>query len=251
MADHPAVTVIVPCLNQEAALPALLDRLRAMRSRRPTRSWRFLFVDDGSTDGTFAALLRTARDEAWIEVVRHHERLGLGAALRTGFAHVSSPVVCTMDSGCTYPPERLPELTALLGQEAAIVTASGGCTAIAELAAAADPLTLNRAMAPVYTRLIGHDASALTCLLRAYDRGVIQRLRFRANGFSAVGEILLRALLAGYPVREVPMRGDASDAEAAKLTTGDAVRAHLHLLTLTTLAAGTRHIRHAFGRRLS
>ncbi|HXQ24628.1 MAG TPA: glycosyltransferase family 2 protein, partial [Candidatus Acidoferrales bacterium] len=241
---------IVPCLNEEAALPALLDRLRAMRSRRPTRSWRFLFVDDGSTDGTFAALLRTARDESWIEVVRHHERLGLGAALRTGFAHATSPAVCTMDSGCTYPPERLPELTALLGHDAAIVTASGGYADIAA-ATASDPLALNRTMAPVYARLIGYDASALTCLLRAYDRRVIQRLRFRANGFSAVGEILLRALLAGYPVREVPMRGDASRADTTKLTTGDALRAHLYLLTLTTLAAGTRQIRHALGRRLS
>ena len=250
MAHAPAVTVIVPCLNEEASLPALIERLSALHDRRLTRAWRFLFVDDGSTDGTFATLLRTARDAPWIEVVRHQEHLGIGAALRTGFAHAGAPIVCTMDSGCTYPPERLPELAALVGRDAAIVTASRG-SADARAAGADDAVALNRAMAPVYARLIGHDVSALTCLLRAYDRAVIQRLRVRANGFSAVGEILLQAVRAGYPVREVPMRGDARRSDAGKLTTGNALRAHLHLLMLTTVAAGTRQMRHAMGRRRS
>src|SRR5262245_36063723 len=106
----PDVTVVVPCYNEADGLPTLLARLRAMRTGRAS-GWQFLFVDDGSTDDTFGALLRAARDESWVSVLRHHENLGLGAALRTGFANVSSPIVCTIDSDCTYPPERLPELT--------------------------------------------------------------------------------------------------------------------------------------------
>jgi dolichol-phosphate mannosyltransferase len=86
--------------------------------------WHFLFVDDGSSDTTFGALLRAAQDEDWIEVVRHPENLGLGAALRTGFEHARSPIVCSIDSDCTYPPEKLPELAALVRDGAQIVTAS-------------------------------------------------------------------------------------------------------------------------------
>ena len=119
----PPVTVIVPCYNEEAGLPFLLERLRKMRANG-ANDWTFLFVDDGSSDGTFGALLRAAQDENWIEVVRHPENLGLGAALRTGFDHARSPVVCSIDSDCTYPPEKLPELTALIEGGAQIATAS-------------------------------------------------------------------------------------------------------------------------------
>ena len=87
----PPVTVIVPCYNEEAGLPFLLERLRKMRVRG-AEDWKFLFVDDGSSDRTFSALLRAAQEEDWIEVVRHPENLGLGAALRTGFEHTRSPV---------------------------------------------------------------------------------------------------------------------------------------------------------------
>ena len=86
----PPVTVIVPCYNEEAGLPFLLERLRKMRSHGAD-DWSFLFVDDGSSDATFSALLRAAQDEDWIEVVRHPENLGLGAALRTGRARPACP----------------------------------------------------------------------------------------------------------------------------------------------------------------
>jgi dolichol-phosphate mannosyltransferase len=81
----PDVTVVVPCFNEEDGLPTLLARLRAMRTGRAS-NWQFLFIDDGSTDDTFAALLRAARDEPSVSVLRHHENRGLGAALRTAFA---------------------------------------------------------------------------------------------------------------------------------------------------------------------
>lgn len=221
-----------------------------MRSNRQVHDWHFLFVDDGSTDRTFAELLRAARDEPWIEVARHQDNLGLGAALRTGFAQATSPVVCTIDSDCTYPPERLPELTALL-ERAEIVTASSLCANGDAVNGHAHPLPLSRAVSRIYTRLIGQDASVLTCLFRAYDREAIQRIRFRANGFSAVGEILLRAMLAGHRVREVPLPREPRRSGESKLTTAGAVMAHLHLLTLIVLTVGTRHVRHALAGRPS
>lgn len=68
------VTVIVPCFNEEQGLPTLLERLCALRGCDVARDWDVLFVDDGSTDETFTALLRAARDQPWIKVVRHQSR---------------------------------------------------------------------------------------------------------------------------------------------------------------------------------
>lgn len=249
--NAPPVTVIVPCLDEEAGLPVLLARLRAMQGRAATKHWHFLFVDDGSADDTFAALLRAARDEPWIEVVRHHENLGLGAALRTGFAHTRSPVICTIDSDCTYPPERLPELTRLLDAGADIVTASAwhpDSLESREAQGSGVRLALSRTVSLVYKQLIGQDVHTFTCLFRAYRRELIRAIRFRADGFAAVAEIMLRAMLAGHKIAEVPMPLESRRYGESKLKISDAVMAHMGLLTLTALTLSTRQVRQMFSK---
>jgi dolichol-phosphate mannosyltransferase len=240
--DSAPVTVIVPCYNEEDGLPALLTRLRNMRTNGAS-SWHFLFVDDGSTDDTFGRLLRAARDESWVEVVRHHENLGLGAALRTGFEHARSPVVCTIDSDCTYPPEKLPELAALVESGSEIVTASAWHPESATAEGSRIRIQLSRMVSALYKLLIGQDVYTFTCLFRAYRRDSIQGIRFRSNGFAAVAEMMLRAMLAGYRVAEVPMRLESRRFGESKLKVSDAIVAHCRLLLMTALMVSTRQAR--------
>ena len=246
--DVAPVTVIVPCYNEEAGLPSLLARLAKMRING-TREWKFLFVDDGSSDNTFGALLRAANDEDWIEVVRHHENLGLGAALRTGFAHARSPIVCTIDSDCTYPPEKLPELTSLAADGAEIVTASAWHPESAQAEGSRFRLQLSRMVSGIYKLLIGQDIYTFTCLFRAYRTDAIRRIRFRSNGFAAVAEIMLRAMLSGFEVKEVPMRLESRQFGESKLKVGDAIVAHVRLLIMTAVMVGARQAR-TMGTRL-
>ena len=246
--DTAPVTVIVPCYNEEAGLPFLVERLRKMRTRTAT-DWHFLFVDDGSSDRTFASLLRCAQTEDWMEVVRHPENLGLGAALRTGFAHARSPIVCTIDSDCTYPPEKLPELTALAEEGAQIVTASAWHPESATAEGSAIRLWLSRMVSGLYKILIGQDVYTFTCLFRAYRTESIRRIHFRSSGFAAVAELMLRAMLSGYSVREVPMRLESRRFGESKLKVGDAIMAHVRLLLMTAFMVSARHAR-AMGSRL-
>lgn len=247
--DIPPVTVIVPCFNEEAGLGPLLARLERMRQGAAS-DWTFLFVDDGSSDRTFARLLEAARDMAWVQVVRHHENLGLGAALRTGFAQTLSPIVCAIDSDCTYPPEKLVELTALVGDGAEIATASAWHPESATAEGSWIRIKLSRMVSGIYKLLIGQDVYTFTCLFRAYRRDALQRIRFRSNGFAAVAEIMLRAMLAGYRVKELPMRLEKRRYGESKLKVGDAIVAHLRLLAMTALMVGAQHFRHITGRFL-
>ena len=238
----PPVTVIVPCYNEEAGLPFLLERLRKMRAQS-ANDWHFLFVDDGSSDGTFSALLRAAHEESWIEVVRHPENLGLGAALRTGFEHTRSPVVCSIDSDCTYPPEKLPELASLVRDDAQIVTASAWHPDSAAAEGSAIRIWLSRMVSGLYKLLIGQDVYTFTCLFRAYHTETVRRIRFRSSGFAAVAEIMLRAMLSGYRVSEVPMRLESRRFGESKLKVSDAIVAHVRLLLLTALMVSARQAR--------
>jgi dolichol-phosphate mannosyltransferase len=240
--DSAPVTVIVPCYNEEEGLPSLLARLRNMRTNGAS-NWHFLFVDDGSTDDTFGRLLRAAREESWVEVVRHHENLGLGAALRTGFEHARSPVLCTIDSDCTYPPEKLPELAKLVQQGSEIVTASAWHPESAAADGSRVRIQLSRMVSALYKLLIGQDVYTFTCLFRAYRRETIQGISFRSNGFAAVAEMMLRAMLSGCRVAEVPMRLESRQFGESKLKVSDAIVAHIRLLAMTALMVSAKHAR--------
>ena len=240
--DCAPVTVIVPCYNEEEGLPSLLARLRKMRTNGAS-GWHFLFVDDGSTDDTFGRLLRAAREESWVEVVRHHENLGLGAALRTGFEHARSPVLCTIDSDCTYPPEKLPELARLVAEGSEIVTASAWHPDSAAAEGSRIRIQLSRMVSALYKLLIGQDVYTFTCLFRAYRRETVQRIPFRSNGFAAVAEMMLRAMLSGCRVAEVPMQLESRQFGESKLKVSDAIVAHIRLLAMTAIMVSAKQAR--------
>src|SRR5437016_10467995 len=101
---RPPVSVVVPCYNEQAGLPALFARLDVLL-RDGGRGWRVLFVDDGSADATFACLLSEVGRRPSARVVRHPTNLGLGAALPTGFPYAETPIGCNAARDWTHPAE--------------------------------------------------------------------------------------------------------------------------------------------------
>src|SRR5262245_56657981 len=247
MSSSPPVTVAVPCYNEQAGLPSLLERLAALQ-HNGGRGWQVLFVDDGSADQTFARLLVSVRREPWAKVLRHPVNLGLGASLRTAFRYIELPIVSTIDSDCTYPPERLPELVALLEDGAEIATASAWHPGSQRAQGGWMRIALSRAVSGLYKRLIGQDVHTFTCLFRAYRRDALERIPFRSNGFAAVAEIMLRGMLSGYRVRELPMRLEPRRFGESKLKIGDAIVAHAGLLSMTAALVSARRARNLLPR---
>jgi dolichol-phosphate mannosyltransferase len=104
-------------------------------------------------------------------------------------------------------------------------------------------LWLSRMVSGLYKMLIGQDVYTFTCLFRAYRTDTVRRIRFRSSGFAAVAEIMLRAMLTGHSVREVPMRLESRRFGESKLRVGDAVMAHMRLLVMTAFMVGARQAR--------
>jgi dolichol-phosphate mannosyltransferase len=244
----PPVTVIVPCFNEDEGIPSLMGRLSALQADGG-HGWEVLLVDDGSDDLTFARLLSYSRTYSWVRVLRHPTNLGLGAALRTGIEHAQAPIICAIDSDCTYPPERLPELVGLLDDGAEIATASAWHPESQAAEGSKFRIMLSKAVSGCYKLLIGQDVHTFTCLFRAYRADSLRRVPFRADGFAAVAEIMLRSMLAGYRVRELPMRLEKRKFGESKLKVGDAIAAHAGLLSMTAALVGTRWLRERFRRR--
>jgi dolichol-phosphate mannosyltransferase len=235
----PPVSVVVPCHDESQGIPQLVQGLAPLAAL----GWEVVVVDDGSRDGTFSALLEATRTRPWMRVVRHGANLGVGTALRSGFAQARAPIVCTMDSDCRYAPERLSDLVRLIEDGADIVTACPGRTTCATSPGRRVRGAMSRAVEVVYRRLVDGDVDALTCLFRAYRRDVLDRTPFRSAGAAAVPEILVRGMLDGCRVRMVPMRRAAPRSGETKPRVGRVMLSHLRTLGLAMALGAARRTR--------
>ncbi len=109
-ADRPKrVSLVIPMLNERAGLRALFDRLAAAIQCRP-EEWEVIIVDDGSTDGTRAALpAELARFPHW-RIVGLSRNFGQQPAYRAGLEQARGDAVIFLDADLQDPPELIPQL---------------------------------------------------------------------------------------------------------------------------------------------
>jgi dolichol-phosphate mannosyltransferase len=104
----PAISVVIPCKNEAANLAFLLDEVDAALSGR---DFEVIVVDDGSTDGTGAALgERITGGAAHLRHIRHDRSAGQSAAVRSGVFAARGAIVVTMDGDGQNDPAYLPKL---------------------------------------------------------------------------------------------------------------------------------------------
>jgi len=161
------------------------------------------------TDGEASVVCVDGSSDRTPEIAREHgasvieqEPQGYGVAVERALRAADRPVVVTTDCDDTYPMERLPDLLAAINDGADVVGGdrlSGG----AEAMPAVNRLG-NHLFAAVASVLAGWRVHDTTTGMRAYRRDVIESIEWTENtGLSA--ELLLRPLLRGYDVREIPI----------------------------------------------
>lgn len=104
------VSIIVPCYNEEAALPYFLEAIRRTEAEM-TAAWgcafELVFVDDGSRDGTLEALRAAAREDPGVRYLSFSRNFGKEAAMYAGLQHARGEYVAIMDADLQHPPEML------------------------------------------------------------------------------------------------------------------------------------------------
>lgn len=107
LTDQFSLSVVVPCFNEEANIDLLAERVLTATSEAGIAA-EVVFVDDGSTDGTWAAIGR-ARDVHGERVnpVRHEENLGIPSGWRAGLDASRGSYVCFIDGDLQNPPEEV------------------------------------------------------------------------------------------------------------------------------------------------
>ena len=108
------ISLIVPCYNEEEALPIFYEEVARVSASMPEYEFEFLFVDDGSKDRTLELLQEiSARDER-VFYYSFSRNFGKEAAMYAGFCNARGDYVAVMDADMQDPPSLLPEMVEAL-----------------------------------------------------------------------------------------------------------------------------------------
>ena len=104
------VSIIVPCFNEEGMVDAFLERVRAVCEGLPEYGFEFLFVDDGSRDGTNAAIVARAERDPRVKLVTLSRNFGHQRAIAAGLDLCLGDYVVVIDADLQDPPELIPQI---------------------------------------------------------------------------------------------------------------------------------------------
>ena len=237
------LSIVVPFFNEKENVEALhAEIVSALTAIDPTRStWEIVYVDDGSTDGTGACLLRMrAAMPDNVTYIGLRRNFGQTAAIAAGFSHSTGDVIVTLDGDLQNDPADIARLLAELDR---------GCDVVSGWRRhRRDPFLVRRLPSWAANWLIGavtgvplHDYG---CTLKAYRREIVDQLTL----YGEMHRFLpAQAHWVGARVSEIPVNHRPRKAGLSKYGLRRTYRVLLDLMTVRFLGThGTKPL-HAFG----
>ena len=232
------ISVVVPVCNEERSVALLLDELDSALQPLGT-PWEAIFVDDGSTDGTYAALTRLHAACDDVTVVRLRRNFGKAAALAAGFAQARGDVIVTIDGDLQDDPAEIPRLLVKLEEGFDLV--SGWKTH------RRDPLRrriLSRLFNAVTRWISGVRLHDMNCGLKAYRAEVVRGLRLYGELHRFIPVL---AHHRGYRIAELPVNHRQREHGRSRYGLERYLRGFLDLLTVSFIGRYRHRPLHLFG----
>ena len=232
------ISVVVPLLNEESSLEELYNEIAAALEPRG-EPYEVVFVDDGSTDGSFSVLSGLHAEHANIVVVRLRRNFGKAAALQAGFLEAGGEVIVTIDADLQDDPAEIPQLLAKLDEGFDLV--SGWKTR------RNDPF-LRRVFSRIFNWTTGvisgvrlHDVN---CGLKAYRAEVVQGMRLYGELHRFIPVL---AAYEGYRVAEIAVNHRARQHGRSRYGPERYLRGFFDLLSVTFMGRYRYRPLHLFG----
>ncbi len=232
------ISVVVPVHDEDRSVPLLYDELRAAIEPLAT-SWEAIFVDDGSTDGTFAALTRLHSSADNVRVVRLRRNFGKAAALVAGFDQARGDTVVTLDGDLQDDPAEIPKLLAKLDEGFDLVT---GWKMHRR-----DPLSrriLSRLFNAVTSRFSGVRLHDMNCGLKAYRAEVVHGVRLYGELHRFIPVL---AHYRGFRIAELPVNHRPREHGRSRYGVERYLRGFFDLLTVSFIGRYRHRPLHLFG----
>jgi glycosyltransferase involved in cell wall biosynthesis len=183
--EAPCVAVVVPVFNEAATIGKVIETVRAQPLVQ-----ELIVVDDGSSDGTWQALEPLAQRDPRIRLFRHQNNQGKGAALRTGFAQATAPIVVVQDADLEYDPAEYPLLVKpILAGKADVVFGSRFAGSGAHRVLFYWHSVGNRLLTAFSNMCTNLNLSDMEVGYKAFRREIVQQIRIEEDRFGFEPEI--------------------------------------------------------------
>ncbi len=234
------VSVIIPVYNEEENVPLLHQRIHNVLRAQTTYSYETVYVDDGSSDGTYPQLRLLAEKDSNVTIVRLRRNFGQTAGIAAGVAHSRGDILVFMDGDLQNDPVDIPPLLAKLEEGYDVVSGWRKDRKDATLSRKIPSQIANRLISKV-TGVYLHDHG---CTLKAYRRAVFQHVRLYGEMHRFMPAY---TALAGAAIAEIEVIHHPRQFGRSKYGISRTFRVILDLITFKFLGRyGTRPF-HAFG----
>jgi glycosyltransferase involved in cell wall biosynthesis len=181
----PCLSVVMPVFNEA---PTVAKVVLKVLKQRPVRE--LVIVDDCSRDATWDELVKVSQTDSRIRLFRHDVNLGKGAALRTGLAHASAPVVIIQDADFEYDPaEYYLVLNPILTDKADVVFGSRFIGAGAHRVLYYWHSVGNRLLTTLSNMFTNLNLTDMETCYKAFRHETLKRIQIQENRFGFEPEI--------------------------------------------------------------
>lgn len=104
------ISLVIPCYNEEDVLPIFYNEICKVANDMNTESFEFIFIDDGSIDGTLNLLKDFSSKDERVNYISFSRNFGKEAAMYAGLSNATGDWVAIMDADMQDPPSLLPEM---------------------------------------------------------------------------------------------------------------------------------------------
>lgn len=235
------ISIVIPLLNEEESLTELYHWIaRVMRSN--DFLYELIFIDDGSTDGSWKLIDQLSREHPEVKGIRFLKNFGKSQALHAGFARAEGAVVVTMDADLQDNPEEIPEMYAMIVSEGYDLVSGWKKKRYDSVVAKNLPSKLFNFAARKTSGVHLHD---FNCGLKAYKNDVIKTIEVTGEMHRYIPVL---AKNAGFSkITEKVVQHQARKYGTTKFGAERFVRGFLDLITIWFLSSFGKRPMHLFG----
>jgi len=233
----PALSVVVPVFNEEESLKTLYSRI--CQSLEGRHSYELIFIDDGSTDGSFSVLEGICSEDSRVSVIRLRRNFGQTAALSAGFKYSRGAIIVPLDADGQNDPADICKLIDKLNEGYDIV--SGWRRKRHDNLTRTIPSRMANWIIAKITGVKLHDFG---CTLKAYRADSIREIKLYGEMHRFIPAL---ASWSGEKIAEMEVNHHPRQAGVAKYGLGRTFKVVLDLITIKFLASFSTKPIYVFG----
>ncbi|MCC4229331.1 glycosyltransferase family 2 protein [Zunongwangia profunda] len=235
------ISVVIPLLNEEQSLAELYHWIaKVMRSN--SFSYEIIFIDDGSTDGSWNTIAAIADKDKAVKGIKFNRNYGKSQALHAGFLKAEGDVVITMDADLQDNPDEIPELYKMITHQQYQLVSGWKKKRYDSVIAKNLPSKLFNAAARKTSGLKLHD---FNCGLKAYTKAVVKNIDVYGEMHRYIPVLAKNAGF--YRITEKEVKHQARKYGRTKFGPERFIFGFLDLLTIWFLSKFGRRPMHLFG----